>query len=136
MSISGYEQFGLMRSDPALCFRAIVGEEPPNARKKKKKGKAKPSDRGGERDRGGREEEEEEEEEEEMSGMESEGEDGESAPSTPGTNVIILPNKRTRSSATNTPLRPGKVKHAYPVMLLCIALVYTSPPQVSLCGRL
>ena len=96
MSISGYEQFGLMRSDPALCFRAIVGEEPPNARKKKKKGKAKPSDRGGGRDRGGREgeEEEEEEEEEEMSGMESEGEDGESAPSTPGTNVIILPNKR------------------------------------------
>ena len=33
----GYEQFGLMRSDPALCFRAMCGEEPAGSKKKKKK---------------------------------------------------------------------------------------------------
>ena len=32
----GYEQFGLMRSDPALCFKAMCGEEPPGSKKKKK----------------------------------------------------------------------------------------------------
>ena len=94
LSISGYEQFGPMRSDPALCFRAIVGEEPPNARKKKKKGKARLGNGGGGKGEGGREEEEEDEDEEEMSGMESEGEDGESAPSTPGMSVVVLTNKR------------------------------------------
>ncbi len=34
--ILGYEQFGLMRSDPALCFKAMCGEEPPGSKKKKK----------------------------------------------------------------------------------------------------
>ena len=32
----GYEQFGLMRSDPALCFKALCGEEPAGTKKKKK----------------------------------------------------------------------------------------------------
>lgn len=62
-----------MRSDPALCFRALVGEEPV-VPKKSKKGKTPVKG----------EEADEEEEEEELSGMESEGEgDGESGPSTP-----------------------------------------------------
>ena len=34
---AGYEQFGLMRSDPALCFRALCGEEPRGTKKKKKR---------------------------------------------------------------------------------------------------
>jgi hypothetical protein len=37
LSYVGYEQFGLMRSDPALCFRALCGEEPSGTKKKKKK---------------------------------------------------------------------------------------------------
>eukprot|EP00731_Ephydatia_muelleri_P027006 Em0018g1106a len=38
----GYEQFGLMRSDPALCFRALVGEEGPqtSSSSKKRKGRS------------------------------------------------------------------------------------------------
>lgn len=35
--IIGYEQFGLMRSDPALCFKAMCGEEPYGSKKKKKR---------------------------------------------------------------------------------------------------
>ncbi len=34
---SGYEQFGPMRSDPALCFKAMCGEELPGPKKKKAK---------------------------------------------------------------------------------------------------
>ena len=34
---AGYEQFGLMRSDPALCFRALCGEEPCGSKKKKRR---------------------------------------------------------------------------------------------------
>ena len=40
---TGYEQFGLMRLDPALCFRALVGEEgpqPSNGKKRKGRGVA------------------------------------------------------------------------------------------------
>ena len=36
MPFAGYEQFGKMRSDPALCFKALCGEEPPSMRKKNK----------------------------------------------------------------------------------------------------
>ena len=69
----GYEQFGLMRSDPALCFKALCGEEPPRS-KKKNKGNASTllkadSEKGN--DSEGSE-----------SGEES---DGESSPSTPAT---------------------------------------------------
>lgn len=41
-SSPGYEQFGLMRSDPALCFRALVGEEGPqtSSSSKKRKGRS------------------------------------------------------------------------------------------------
>ena len=81
--LAGYEQFHLFRLDPALCFKALVGEEPPGSRKKKKS--KPPSTKGT-----GEEEEEEEEMELELSGEES---DDESAPSTPGLS-FRLPNSR------------------------------------------
>ena len=81
--LAGYEQFHLFRLDPALCFKALVGEEPPGSRKKKKN--KTPSTKGR-----GEEEEEEEEMQMDLSGEES---DDESAPSTPGFS-FRLPNSR------------------------------------------
>ena len=69
---AGYEQFHLFRSDPALCFKALVGEEPPASRKKKKVKPVTMKVRG---------EEEDEFEELDLSGEDT---DDESAPSTPG----------------------------------------------------
>jgi hypothetical protein len=80
----GYEQFGKMRSDPALCFKALCGEEPVRLRKKKK-GKQQETSKvpgtpgGGESEASDSGEEEEDEEE-------SEGE-MESGPSTPASHA-------------------------------------------------
>ena len=87
---TGYEQFGKMRSDPALCFKALCGEEPVSVRKKKK-GKQQQETKltstlggkvGGSGDGGGGESEASDSEEEE----ESEGE-MESGPSTPASHA-------------------------------------------------
>ena len=83
---SGYEQFHLFCSDPALCFKAMVGEETLGGPHKKKKTKMS-SGKG----KGGDDEEEEEEEELDLSGDDS---DGESSPSTPGGLSIQLTNYR------------------------------------------
>lgn len=69
---AGYEQFHLFRADPALCFKALVGEEPPANRKKKKVKPVTMKVRG---------EEEDEFEDLDLSGEDT---DDESAPSTPG----------------------------------------------------
>ena len=76
-----------MRSDPALCFKALCGEEPVRVRKKKKGGKqqeaaklsATPGGGGGESE--GSESGEEEEEEEDSDG------EMESGPSTPASHA-------------------------------------------------
>ena len=36
----GYEQYGLMRTDDALCFKKIAGPEKPVTRKSRSKGKS------------------------------------------------------------------------------------------------
>ena len=85
----GYEQFRRMRSDPALCFKALCGEEPVSMRKKKKgkqetKLSATPGGKvGGSGDGGGESEASDSGEEEEE---ESEGE-MESGPSTPASHT-------------------------------------------------
>lgn len=79
---TGYEQFHLFRLDPALCFRALVGEEALSIIRKKKRTRLK--------GKGGDDDEEEDEDEIDLSGEES---DGESAPSTPGL-TIRLPSSR------------------------------------------
>ena len=37
--VLGYEQYGLMRTDDALCFKKIAGPEKPVTRKTRAKGK-------------------------------------------------------------------------------------------------
>ena len=39
IKIPGYEQYGLMRTDDALCFKKIAGPEKPVTRKSRSKGK-------------------------------------------------------------------------------------------------
>lgn len=96
----GYEQFGRMRSDPALCFKALCGEEPVRIRKKKKgkqqeaKLSATPGGKvGGSGDGGGESDASDSGEEEEE---ESEGEI-ESGPSTPAS-LATPTGKRYNSS--------------------------------------
>lgn len=81
--IIGYEQFGKMRSDPALCFKALCGEEPVRVRKKKKGGKQQEAAKFSATPGGGESEGSESGEEEEE---ESEGE-MESGPSTPASHA-------------------------------------------------
>ena len=96
LSLSGYEQFHLFRSDPALCFKAMVGEELVSSQKKKK-------NRSGPLPRGKEEEDEEEDEEEEFLDLSGDESDIESGPSTPGLS-IRLPRKYGTSRVRNNPM--------------------------------
>lgn len=80
--LAGYEQFHLFRSDPALCFKALVGEEPPGSRKKKKYKPLSTKGKG------------EEEEEEEDLDLSAEDSDDESAPSTPGLSIRLTNSRK------------------------------------------
>ena len=80
---TGYEQFGRMRSDPALCFKALCGEEPPTIRKKRKGKAQKTAATGKTSGGGGREEESEVSDNEEEEESEGEVESGPSTPATP-----------------------------------------------------
>lgn len=80
--LAGYEQFHLFRSDPALCFKALVGEEPPGNRKKKKVKPVTLKLKG---------EEDDEFEELDLSGEDT---DDESAPSTPGLSIRLTNNRK------------------------------------------
>ena len=68
-----------MRSDPALCFKALCGEEPPSLRKKNKSKAANSGKVGGASAKGEDSEGSESGEDEESDG------EGESGPSTPAT---------------------------------------------------
>ena len=83
---AGYEQFGKMRSDPALCFKALCGEEPPRLRKKGK-AKAAAGKQGATEKVGGaslKDEDSEGSESGEEEESDGEMESGPSTPATPG----------------------------------------------------
>ena len=81
---AGYEQFHLFRSDPALCFKALVGEESQTSLRRKKN-RCLPLSKGRKED---------EEDEEEFLDLSGEDSDGESGPSTPVGLSVRLPNRK------------------------------------------
>lgn len=80
---TGYEQFGKMRSDPALCFKALCGEELPRLRIKKKGKGGKPVVVGKVGGAAGKGEESEVSDSAEEEESEGEIESGPSTPATP-----------------------------------------------------
>lgn len=97
----GYEQFRLWRSDPTLCFIDLVGEQPPQQRKNKKRkhGSKTPSKGEVESDGEGEEFEDDFDEGEESDDV------GNSAPTTP--QLPVIPIRKTRASATLLTAEPS-----------------------------
>ncbi|CAI8021600.1 Chromodomain-helicase-DNA-binding protein 7 [Geodia barretti] len=104
----GYEQFHLFRSDPALCFKALVGEESQTSLRRKKN-RCLPLSKGRKED---------EEDEEEFLDLSGEDSDGESGPSTPVGLSVRLPNRKTKNIATNTqsPTPPRTGMYLWPTL--------------------